>query len=917
MLGRAVMSATEQKSHEVRLGLVMYGGVSLAIYINGVAQEFYRVVRGQGAYKLLKTLIDSDIVLDIISGSSAGGINGVLLAYALINQRKFSHCSSLWREKADIEKMFRTTKDDPNYPQSVLNSDGYLQECLEKAFSEMPIDDDEGDGSEFNELDLFVTGTDVDGNISTKFDSLGNVITVKDHRAVFLLKHRDKRRPLFEPKEVTHKALAKLARITSCFPAAFLPVLVRQGLDSLAEDQKLQDWGLLNKESCFMDGGTLYNKPFSFTIKEIFHRTADRETERKLFYVEPDPERFALQKEATQPNILQAVLMALIGIPGYQSICEDLKMIDNHNSLVDQYQQIVSALPLSALTPASLPEDVVNIYYECRLTVISKRVIQGLLRKEPGRDRLLNEAEISGAIRLQAQFQEKIPKLMKEILAKFDVYFSMRRLFRLIYFIDEKMAIHTINPEQKANYKKLLHCLNRQLKLYEIIRAAIEDMLDDTPFEWQSQPAEKTWQTLWLAIRNLFDVSLDNQLWPSSNEVLGHLMPNIFSQNNFINSQWFDQKSLSEIHKLFNRRNSKIKRVITAQKELPEPKNFQSILIKIQQYEVEMLSQLDSSDPLQTIYSGFDKLDALVYPFEIAAGIAEKDIIETVRISPLDAQKGFSNRVQEKRKTAGNSFFHFGGFFKKSWRSNDILWGRLDGLCQIFTAILSKKNMARVLRDEGLRTKIQEQLFIFYPETNKIIWKDKFNPEKLFPHSGDRTHKILQDWLEQLFSTTGPISENGLSSLLIDLEAMGELIIAAAQLEILFEELLVVRQDVIDERKEWAKYLAGTVDPPIVTTLKTDGAGNLYTNPSDPTDHPTKTTIGKFFSEQYNIGSEDFSQDIPWQVNIKLASKTMSILSNCIPGFFSQPAKVRNNPLYKLMVKYPTWSIEKLLDLLM
>lgn len=31
---------------ETRLGLVLYGGVSLAIYMNGVCREFYNAVRG-------------------------------------------------------------------------------------------------------------------------------------------------------------------------------------------------------------------------------------------------------------------------------------------------------------------------------------------------------------------------------------------------------------------------------------------------------------------------------------------------------------------------------------------------------------------------------------------------------------------------------------------------------------------------------------------------------------------------------------------------------------------------------------------------------------------------------------------------------------------------------------------------------
>src|SRR4029077_1876657 len=36
----------EKSRREVRLGVVMYGGVSLAVYINGVAHEFFRAVRG-------------------------------------------------------------------------------------------------------------------------------------------------------------------------------------------------------------------------------------------------------------------------------------------------------------------------------------------------------------------------------------------------------------------------------------------------------------------------------------------------------------------------------------------------------------------------------------------------------------------------------------------------------------------------------------------------------------------------------------------------------------------------------------------------------------------------------------------------------------------------------------------------------
>lgn len=55
-------------TREVRLGMVLYGGVSLAVYENGVAQELYRAIRGEGIYGLVKELTDSDITVDIISG---------------------------------------------------------------------------------------------------------------------------------------------------------------------------------------------------------------------------------------------------------------------------------------------------------------------------------------------------------------------------------------------------------------------------------------------------------------------------------------------------------------------------------------------------------------------------------------------------------------------------------------------------------------------------------------------------------------------------------------------------------------------------------------------------------------------------------------------------------------------------------
>jgi predicted acylesterase/phospholipase RssA len=87
------------KSRELRFGLVLYGGVSLAIYINGVVNEFLRMVRRDGVYKLIEWLTDTKLIVDIVSGTSAGGINGVFFAHALVNRLDFGEMERLGRQQ--------------------------------------------------------------------------------------------------------------------------------------------------------------------------------------------------------------------------------------------------------------------------------------------------------------------------------------------------------------------------------------------------------------------------------------------------------------------------------------------------------------------------------------------------------------------------------------------------------------------------------------------------------------------------------------------------------------------------------------------------------------------------------------------------------------------------------------------------
>jgi len=109
---------------ELRLALVCYGGVSLAVYMHGLAQELHRLViastpakdASDGTQAIYRELLDdlavrdgvrTCVVIDIISGTSAGGINGVSLARALAQDGELTPVRRLWLEHADITKLLR------------------------------------------------------------------------------------------------------------------------------------------------------------------------------------------------------------------------------------------------------------------------------------------------------------------------------------------------------------------------------------------------------------------------------------------------------------------------------------------------------------------------------------------------------------------------------------------------------------------------------------------------------------------------------------------------------------------------------------------------------------------------------------------------------------------------------------------
>ena len=113
------------REKELRLALICYGGVSLAVYMHGVTREAWHLVRAsrdfhekaprtdgsQGIYRELmeeiaaETGVKMRVLTDIIAGSSAGGINGIFLAQAIATGQSLEPLTDLWLANADVDRL--------------------------------------------------------------------------------------------------------------------------------------------------------------------------------------------------------------------------------------------------------------------------------------------------------------------------------------------------------------------------------------------------------------------------------------------------------------------------------------------------------------------------------------------------------------------------------------------------------------------------------------------------------------------------------------------------------------------------------------------------------------------------------------------------------------------------------------------
>lgn len=111
------------REKELRLALVCYGGISLAIYMHGIIKEIWRLTRAsrdfhdavessEGSQEIYLHILEDiahhaglklRVLTDIIAGASAGGINGIFLAQAVETGQSLDPLTEMWLQNADVD----------------------------------------------------------------------------------------------------------------------------------------------------------------------------------------------------------------------------------------------------------------------------------------------------------------------------------------------------------------------------------------------------------------------------------------------------------------------------------------------------------------------------------------------------------------------------------------------------------------------------------------------------------------------------------------------------------------------------------------------------------------------------------------------------------------------------------------------
>jgi patatin-related protein len=760
----APITAEPDPTQEIRFAVVLYGGVSLAVYINGVAQELFRMVRAtadlpagepldavEAIYRELGQILfhgreplspgeawpppqaDAPVrtrfVVDIVSGSSAGGINGIALAKALaLKSRSLAGVRKTWIDEADLHVLLNDRGSDlGRYPSgptatSLLNS----ERMYSKLYDTFWAMNDEGlrttgAGAFADNIDLFVTATDLNG-LNMPIQLTDQKIDERVHRTVFHFEYAD---PVAADDYGLSDAandfdadfdamLAFAARCTSSFPVAFEPMRFRT-IERLVRERR--HWSL--DDACrryarffpnyvgqqdsfsdrpFADGGYLDNRPFSHAIDLIQYRSSRRPVQRKLLFVDPFPEFAGDRPFREEISFTENAMLAAMRLPRYETIRGDIEAVNASNRRQDQLESLRrrvaadmgrlnaragSHRPGAAFVDRDLAA-MTRLYGECYATYHHLRVydVSDLLARIVTRVAgYTADVEACRFIRLvmrswrNALFDAyDTPGKATEnaFLYRFDIDYRQRRLNHLRVTIDELLK----GGDAETAVLRRLAARGAASTDPAADRAA--PSVPRADLQAVRTVAERQLARL-KRLRRTLASPLDSPLRDRILAFNSVLAPADFAE---VMTKVTGGAQHRAANVVFERHRPVITLIMDGLGEHLEP--------AFRQHRQEMLAALSAPAlaPLLDEYESFEYHDMLSQAYLAETDTKEYAKVEVFRVSPADSQLLPFRVERGDRKLTGTAFGAFGAFMDRAWRENDMMWGRLDGAERIIHALL-------------------------------------------------------------------------------------------------------------------------------------------------------------------------------------------------------------------------------------
>ncbi len=345
--GGAGMSPT---ARDLNVALAMNGGVSLAVWIGGVSSEFYRATRGEGLYGALEQFVDTSVVIDVMTGASAGGLNGVFLAAATTRDlpaTAFDELRDVWLSVGSFSNLLRNpaTKDPP----SVLKGDEVFLAEAGKVLARWMAAPAVAAPDGRTDIELVMTASTLDPVPTRATDAAGNRIVDPRHRARFTFTGARLRGA---DAALTARQLARAARTSASFPGAFEPSFVSVGAGD-AVDPDMIDIASFGQSMWAVDGGVLVNKPVGPALELIARHRSDRPGDRILVYINPDPGTSPEPPAAVRdspPSFGMVIAKSLFSLPRAESLAEELAIIDEYNRKFGLRRRLRESLLLGVST---------------------------------------------------------------------------------------------------------------------------------------------------------------------------------------------------------------------------------------------------------------------------------------------------------------------------------------------------------------------------------------------------------------------------------------------------------------------------------------------------------------------------------------------------------------------------------------